>query len=201
MTDPNKSTTKEKILKTAARLFSERGFDRVTVREIAREVGVNSGSLYNHFVSKEEILKELYALYSEHLIKECPDLEELLAMAETSPPHEVLMKTEFHFSDDMRKFLNEILISAARRICCDEENVAFIWDNIFAPTYNILKPLLERMVELGKIKPFDIDIFLNVMSYYCFASAALNNSPFRLGVSDYQKGFSFIFSAIVPVED
>lgn len=45
-----------KLLSAAARLFRENGFDRTTVRDIARETGIQSGSLFHHFASKEDIL-------------------------------------------------------------------------------------------------------------------------------------------------
>lgn len=45
-----------KLLSAAARLFREKGFQRTTVRDIAREVGIQSGSLFHHFPTKEDIL-------------------------------------------------------------------------------------------------------------------------------------------------
>ena len=49
-------TPRGKLLSAAARLFRQQGFDRTTVRDIARETGIQSGSLFHHFASKEEIL-------------------------------------------------------------------------------------------------------------------------------------------------
>ncbi len=48
-------TTKEKILCTALELFSRRGYDGVSVRDIARAVGIRESSIYNHFKSKQAI--------------------------------------------------------------------------------------------------------------------------------------------------
>lgn len=45
-----------KLLSAAARLFRDQGFERTTVRDIAREVGLQSGSLFHHFATKEDIL-------------------------------------------------------------------------------------------------------------------------------------------------
>lgn len=49
-------TPRGKLLSAAARLFRDQGFDRTTVRDIAREVGIQSGSLFHHFPTKEDIL-------------------------------------------------------------------------------------------------------------------------------------------------
>ncbi len=47
--------TKKMILKKALELFSESGYDAVSVGEIARAVGIKAPSLYNHFPSKQAI--------------------------------------------------------------------------------------------------------------------------------------------------
>lgn len=52
-----KSNTRHReIVSTAARLFRERGYAGTTVRDLAKAVGVTSGSLFHHFGTKEEIL-------------------------------------------------------------------------------------------------------------------------------------------------
>ncbi|MDE7262768.1 MAG: TetR/AcrR family transcriptional regulator [Oscillospiraceae bacterium] len=48
-------TTKEKIVETSLELFSQRGYDGVSVRDIARAVGIRESSLYNHFENKRAI--------------------------------------------------------------------------------------------------------------------------------------------------
>lgn len=47
--------TKRKITEKALELFSERGYDAVSVGEIAAAVGIKAPSLYNHFPSKQAI--------------------------------------------------------------------------------------------------------------------------------------------------
>jgi AcrR family transcriptional regulator len=46
-----------RLLKEAARLFRDKGYERTTVRDLAAAVGIQSGSLFHHFRTKEEILK------------------------------------------------------------------------------------------------------------------------------------------------
>jgi AcrR family transcriptional regulator len=47
--------TRARIAEVAARLFLERGFDGVTVTEVAREAGVSSVTVFNHFPRKEDL--------------------------------------------------------------------------------------------------------------------------------------------------
>ncbi len=51
--------TRQKILDTALALFSEKGYDSVSVGEIARAVGVRAPSLYNHYPGKQAIFEAI----------------------------------------------------------------------------------------------------------------------------------------------
>lgn len=62
-------TTKEKIIYESLNLFSTKGFDAISVRDIATAVGIKASSIYNHFKSKYEIFDTIIAIYSEHLSK------------------------------------------------------------------------------------------------------------------------------------
>lgn len=54
-----KRNTKEIILLKALNLFADKGYNGVTVRDIAREVGIMQSSLYKHYKSKQEIFDTL----------------------------------------------------------------------------------------------------------------------------------------------
>jgi AcrR family transcriptional regulator len=58
---------REQILTSAAALFASRGVAATTVRQIADEVGILSGSLYHHFESKEAIVHEIIGPYLDDL--------------------------------------------------------------------------------------------------------------------------------------
>lgn len=48
------------VLATAARLFVQRGFDATSMRDIAEAVGMQPGSLYSHFRSKDALFLAVY---------------------------------------------------------------------------------------------------------------------------------------------
>lgn len=52
--------TKKKLLDTALRLFSQKGYDNVTVDEIVKASGSSKGAFYTHFKSKYEIFLEKF---------------------------------------------------------------------------------------------------------------------------------------------
>jgi AcrR family transcriptional regulator len=62
--------TRDRILRTAERLFAERGFNGVSVRELAAAAQVNVASIGYHFDSKEGLLSEVYRRHCEPMIEE-----------------------------------------------------------------------------------------------------------------------------------
>jgi AcrR family transcriptional regulator len=56
--DLKKARTRRLIADTAARLFAERGYERVTVSEIARTAEVAEQTLYNYFPTKEQLVTD-----------------------------------------------------------------------------------------------------------------------------------------------
>jgi AcrR family transcriptional regulator len=51
-----KQQTRELLAETARRLFTERGFERVSVAEIAREADVSEKTVFNYFPTKEDLV-------------------------------------------------------------------------------------------------------------------------------------------------
>lgn len=69
-------TRKEEIIETAARLFKEKGFSAVTMRDLAKAMDIKAASLYNHIDSKQDLLKSIIISLAEtftqgmHVIKQ-----------------------------------------------------------------------------------------------------------------------------------
>ncbi|MEU0335995.1 helix-turn-helix domain-containing protein [Streptomyces sp. NPDC006193] len=84
-----KAATRQKIADTALRLFLERGYDAVGIREVAAEADVAVTTLFSHFASKEALVFE-----------QDEDFEQRLAQAVTGrAPHEPLipaLRREIH---------------------------------------------------------------------------------------------------------
>ncbi len=64
-------TPRGRLLRAAAHLFLEKGYERTTMRELADAVGILSGSIFHHFDSKpailEQVMREVIELNTERL--------------------------------------------------------------------------------------------------------------------------------------
>jgi AcrR family transcriptional regulator len=61
--------SRDTIVKSAGEIFAAKGFLETTVREIADEVGILSGSLYHHFPSKEALALEIVRGYYDKMLQ------------------------------------------------------------------------------------------------------------------------------------
>lgn len=64
------------IISASLKLFSERGFYKTTIPDIAEKVGMSVGNFYNYFTSKDILAKELVRYISEYLGHKIRDINE-----------------------------------------------------------------------------------------------------------------------------
>lgn len=93
--------SRRKLLETALALFAHHGYERTSVRMIAREAGVAQGLLYRYFASKEDLL---YAIGQQSIA----DIRESFAAADSaSDPRQRLVRLirrSFEIIRDNRQF-------------------------------------------------------------------------------------------------
>ncbi len=77
---PGQKETAERIFDAAIDLFAQRGYDNVSIRDIAAEVGIKESSIYKHYTSKEQILQKIikYPLAKIYTIAQRDDTTEQL---------------------------------------------------------------------------------------------------------------------------
>ena len=64
------STRKEQIIEISTILFKEKGYSAVTMRDIAKAMGIKAASLYNHISSKQEILSSIIISLAEQFTEQ-----------------------------------------------------------------------------------------------------------------------------------
>ena len=137
-----KTQTKDKIFDTALDLFSKKGYDSVSVRTIASEVGIKESSIYNHYSSKKDILMSILNYFEEYFKGNPLDDENIRKLLEENP------EEFYHQGSEM--FKQQIF----------EENILKIMKLIFVQMYQIdeVKEFFLREI-LGGSTDFWSDVF------------------------------------------
>ncbi len=65
---------KDLILNAAEKIFTEMPFDRVTMRHIAREVGITATAIYRYFPDKQSLFGEIYARSNNRLLSKVREI-------------------------------------------------------------------------------------------------------------------------------
>ena len=95
------STTRDTIRTAAIEVFYLRGYAAATIRQIAARLGMRGGSIYNHYTSKQEILRDIMSRTIEQL---SVGLDEATA-GESEPGERIRQAVIYHvrFHKDHRK--------------------------------------------------------------------------------------------------
>ncbi|CCE01052.1 TetR/AcrR family transcriptional regulator [Bradyrhizobium sp. STM 3809] len=92
-------TTMEAIRKAGLRLIFEHGYEAMSLRQLAAEVGIQPGSLYNHISTKQELLAELIQDHINDLLREL----ELALQDKQGPVERLRAFVAFHVSYHMTR--------------------------------------------------------------------------------------------------
>ena len=100
--------TRKQILDASLRLFSERGFARTTVRDIARMAGITDAAIYYHFASKRELLEAL--VEERGFVTSLQNLERFDAEAPLDEALLWMASGAINLMDENREFLRLIIM-------------------------------------------------------------------------------------------
>ena len=191
------SPTKEKIYRAAVSMFTDDGYSNVSMRDLAKTVGIKHASIYNHFESKKDILLGLYRAYTEKHKTIFPNLDEVYELAEVYPPVELFMMLDYQFPEEHANAMVRILTIAASLMATDADSWRFIQENALTSYQTLTAPVARKLIELGRIEPLDVEAFARLVGYYCFGAVCLVSTPKDAGFDDYEKGLRFLYSSII----
>ena len=138
--------TKEALFRSLLKLSKEKGFDKVTIRDICTDAEVSIGSFYHHFKSKDELAKETY-FQTDKLIN-----EDFIKVCESSNPKENLYNILRIYVEYVSREVGS-LVKAYYKLVLDMTDVsAFEPERLY---YKSLKNIIQKCAEEGYIKKFD----------------------------------------------
>ena len=151
--------TRQQILDASLRLFSERGFARTTVRDIARQAGITDAAIYYHFQSKRELLE---ALVEERGFVN--SLEGLERASTDLPLYETMLRMArgaINLMDENREFLRLIIHEGLG----GDEAAAEQYQRLADRWESGLVTVLQRYVGKGELPGDDIQAMARQIIY------------------------------------
>ena len=162
----NLSGTKEAIFDTFVKMTSDLGYENVTIRDIAENVGLKGASLYNHFESKGKMLECAYQYYAERQYDTRTSVDRMRKLIETARAEEIIAALSYTFeTEDQKKYIRMILITKIIYMRLYQDPVA---NAIFAETHEnnaeYVRSVLQHGINIGRLDPeFDIMTFADVL--------------------------------------
>lgn len=155
-------TTKERIFDVSVDLFSQKGFDAVSVREIARNVGIRESSIYNHYKSKETILNAIFQYFRKELTKMRPP--EALNIENLTPDifRERVHRTHTLFRTPTMEKIFKILINELFK---NEKAKEIVLHDLIQEPHMFTEKVLDSMNQRGIIQPIDPKIMAVEFQY------------------------------------
>lgn len=188
------SASRERVLETAAKVLAERGYAGTTMRMIANRAGLEAGSLYYHFDSKEKLVE---SVLSHGLVEHAAELR--LSVSSVPPgtnTRQLFMRAVkahmeclFRHGDyalASRRILNQVDPGVRANLVRLRDDIDSFWQD-----------LLEKARDSGELHK-DIDLFL----LRSFVLGALNSSlewykPQGKSIADISSQFSLIITEAV----
>jgi AcrR family transcriptional regulator len=157
--EKKKLETRKAIMQAAVQLFSEKGFEKTSIEELARKAGIGKGTIYGYFQTKSDILHafcedELESLHNEltsNAAHDIPLLEQMVS----------LYMSEFHHITENREFARIFMQQTAFPRDVELKKHLTHEDGYL----KLLFPLLERAQAKGELRK-DLDLLYITGHFY-----------------------------------
>ncbi len=149
MPRPRNLQKTEEIYRVIARLFAYRGYHSTSMREIARELGMNQSSLYHYFASKQDILFTLMNDAMDDVLAILEEISSTDLLPEDRLNRVLSFYTQYYAGDQERLIL---LINEMNSL---NEEYRSILVGKQRQYVQLIKSILEELAAQGKIKQID----------------------------------------------
>jgi len=145
---------KTAILETALKLFTERGFHGTSTAQISKDAGVATGTLFNYFPTKEDLINSLY----------------FEVKGELSRSMGKGIDTESTFQDKLRKLWSNLINWGVNnqeeflfvgQFCSSPYITKFTRDEVMKE-YVFLHKFVDEGINAGEIRDFSVELIISM---------------------------------------
>jgi AcrR family transcriptional regulator len=143
--------TREQILDSSLRLFSEKGFARTSVRDIAQAAGITDAAIYYHFASKRDLFEALIDERGITAALESLERAEITEAPEVAIPAHAVSALEFIYEN--RDVIKVLMVEALADDAVATEEYQILVERWKKAEARILRNYVER----GVLRTQDVD--------------------------------------------
>jgi AcrR family transcriptional regulator len=153
-------TTKQEILLAARDIFLEEGIERLSMRQVARRVGISATAIYRHYSDKQQLLeavmKEGFELLGKYLFRalEGKNARERLLMTANQYLCFAFENSEYYRVIFMSRVTSNLCVTFCKRKSRSDKSKNFE----SSPTFKFLSDRLEDCAREHLLSPDD-DVF------------------------------------------
>ncbi len=157
--------TTGRILEEAAALFARKGFDGVSVHEIASAVGIKESSLYNHFSSKAAILDALFDNFVKDKSTSRPSEQELGLMLDIMQPEEIFKNLLIYFGNHVSPIFTKTAMIITNEKYRNEKAAKIYYRYVVEDSVDYYERLIKMMIDKGLVRKVDARRFAEQYNY------------------------------------
>ena len=155
-------STRDKIMDVALNMFSERGYEAVSIRDICGEVGIKESTLYYHFKNKKDILDSLIEKFRSHidgLLSHVDEITDKPAQKKGKNADPSLQMVDSYMIDSylFDPFCNLMLRLMMIEQFHNEEMRALYEKTLFTDPYEIQMNVFRKLAKSGTIPDKDVE--------------------------------------------
>ena len=163
--------TKKSIFDYSIKLFMKKGYENVSISDIAESVGIRQSAVYNHFKSKHEILETIYGFYYYHWISNRPNIDLLEKLLKAgSPAIDIITKGFIYaFEERILVQMSDVVKIIMQRVGTDPKATELYQNLLLEEGITFVENGLNHAIETGRFKPFDthtVSVLINCARAY-----------------------------------
>ena len=163
---PTNPECKARILASVVPLFAEKGYDHVTMREIAAKAGITPGSLYYHYSGKQELylaaVKEAFSDRAQNVVE---------SLSIDAPADERLRMLVHRFCEQLSRDRVFTRLIHREIIDGDDSRLALVVDTVFRDVFNEVVLLCRELAP--SFDPFLLTISIISLTVYHYQIAGM----------------------------
>jgi AcrR family transcriptional regulator len=150
---------RSQILEAAARVFSEKGFHRATIRDVAEAAGIADGTIYNYFENKDALLLGILDRLNETSERE-GHFAQASSMEIGDWARQYIKQRYAAIGPEGRRLFQVVLAEALANPDFREAYSR----QVIQPTYALAEEFFRRWVAEGTVRPVDPALAVRVVS-------------------------------------